>query len=67
MIAGIILTLSLEYIDFLINFAEALRRVWRNMHDEERRREKGKKRTHRRKSKQAKRIRNVRFTLTDFI
>lgn len=43
LIAGIILTLSLEYIDFLINFAEALRRVWRNMHDEERRREKGKK------------------------
>lgn len=37
---------------------EALRRVWRNMRDEERRREKGKKELHRRQSKQAKRIRD---------
>lgn len=36
------------------------------MRDEERRREKGKKELHRRQSKQAKRIRDVRFTLTDF-
>lgn len=37
---------------------EALRWVWRNMRDEERRREKGKKKLHRRQSKQAKRIRD---------
>uniref|UniRef100_K1QY76 Uncharacterized protein n=1 Tax=Magallana gigas TaxID=29159 RepID=K1QY76_MAGGI len=37
---------------------EALRRVWKNMHNEERRREKGKKELHRRQSKQAKRIRD---------
>lgn len=37
---------------------EALRRVWKNMRDEERRREKGKKELHRRQSKQAKRIRD---------
>lgn len=36
------------------------------MRDEERRREKGKKELHRRQSKQAKRIRDVRFTSTDF-
>lgn len=35
------------------------------MRDEERRREKGKKELHRRQSKQAKRIRDVRFTSTD--
>lgn len=36
------------------------------MRDEERRHEKGKKELHRRQSKQAKRIRDVRFTSTDF-
>lgn len=36
------------------------------MRDGERRREKGKKELHRRQSKQAKRIRDVRFTSTDF-
>uniref|UniRef100_K1PE54 Uncharacterized protein n=1 Tax=Magallana gigas TaxID=29159 RepID=K1PE54_MAGGI len=41
---------------------EALRRVWRNMRDGERRREKGKKELHRRQSKQAKRIRDAIFT-----
>uniref|UniRef100_A0A8W8MEA4 Uncharacterized protein n=1 Tax=Magallana gigas TaxID=29159 RepID=A0A8W8MEA4_MAGGI len=44
---------------------EALRRVWRNMRDEERRREKGKKELHRRQSKQAKRIRDKLKKVTD--